>query len=86
MREYTTITALRRGETIDFDGIELKMDVDENGKEKEIKVGDLYVAERNTGPKLLTAANIDHRQWIKPTTNDYSYDTWECVKVVEEVS
>ncbi len=49
MREYRTLNALRRGEVIDIEGIELKMD------DGEIKPGDLYVAERNTGPKLLTA-------------------------------
>lgn len=91
MREYRTIRALRRGEVVDLGGIKFKMDVDENGKEKEIRKGDLYIAERNTGPKLLEAAEVvgpgegpnGYGGWINPTSNDYNFDTWECVKVVE---
>jgi hypothetical protein len=84
MREYCTIRALRRGEVVDLGGIKFKMDVDESGEEREIREGDLYIAERNTGPKLLTAAEVSkERNWIAPTTNDYLYDIWECVKVVE---
>jgi hypothetical protein len=88
---YETIKALRWGEVIDLDGILLKMDVDENGLEREIGPGDLYVAERNTGPKLLTAERVVAQGesengfggWIEATTMDYSYDIPECVKVVE---
>ena len=92
-REYKTIKALRRGETIDFEGIKLKMDTDANGDEVKVKKGDLYIAERNTGPKFLTAEKIvpwpikdstnKHGGWIQPTTLDYSFDLGECVKVVE---
>lgn len=78
MREYATLKALRRGETIDLEGIKLVMD------EGEIQPGDLYVAERNTGPKLLTCKRVDEEDdWILPTTNNYSYDIGECVKVRE---
>ncbi len=78
MREYATLKALRRGETIDLEGILLKQD------EGEIEVGDLYVAERNTGPKLLTAGFIDETLgWIRPTRNAYPFDIGECVKVCE---
>lgn len=90
MREYRTIKALRRGEVVELGGIMLKMDVDENDKERQIQVGDLYVAERNTGPKLLTAAEIYvpegssiYAGWIRPTSLDYGFDVHECVKVVE---
>lgn len=91
MREYNTIRALRRGEVVDLSGIKFKMDVDENGEEREIREGDLYIAERNTGPKLLTAAKVvksgegPHGSggWILPTSMDYPYDIPECVKIVE---
>jgi len=78
MREYASLKKLRAGEILDLDGILLKMD------EGEIREGDLYVAERNTGPKLLTAKKVNHdRGWIEPTSNDYSFDLGECVKVCE---
>lgn len=91
MREYQTIRALRRGEVVDLGGIKFKMDVNENGEERKIREGDLYIAERNTGPKFLTAKKIvgegessnGFGGWIDATTIDYSYDTGECVKVVE---
>lgn len=78
MRPYLTLKALLNGEVIDLDGIKLIMD---NGS---INRGDLYVAERNTGPKLLTAERINV-DWgfIVPTTMNYAYDTRECVKVRE---
>ena len=91
MREYKTIAALRRGKIVDLGGIKFKMDVDENGEEREICAGDLYIAERNTGPKFLTAAKVvgpgeggnGFGNWIQATTPDYSFDIHECVKVVE---
>jgi hypothetical protein len=91
MREYRTIKALRRGEEVEIGGIRFRMAIDQNGKEKEIKKGDLYIAERNTGPKLLEAENVvgpgegpgGFGGWIKPTSTDYSYDTDECVAVIE---
>jgi hypothetical protein len=90
-REYRTIKALRRGEVVDIGGIRLRMDIDHDGKEKEIKKGDLYIGERNTGPKLLMAEKIvgpgegpgGYGGWIKPTSTDYSYDIDECVRVIE---
>lgn len=48
-----------------------------------IEPGDMYLAGRNTGIKLLTCRTVDPRGWIGPTTRDYPFDTWECVKVVE---
>lgn len=83
MREYRTIKALRAGEVIDLDGIKLIMDAGE------IKPGDLYIAERNTGPKLLTAREIVMLEcgccvdYIHPTSPDYSFNGYECVKVRE---
>jgi hypothetical protein len=83
MREYKTLKALRRGEVIDFDGIKLKQD------EGEIKPGNLYVAERNTGLRLLTAREIVMSKcgccvdFILPTCDGYAFDGGECVKVAE---
>ena len=83
MREYFTINALRRGEIVDLGGILVKKD------EGEIKPGDIYVAERNTGPKLLTAREVVMAgcgcciSYIHPTTADYSFDGFESVKVCE---
>lgn len=49
----------------------------------DIQPGDQYIAERNTGPKLLTCKYVDPRNWIVPTNTPsaYSYDVWECFKV-----
>ena len=83
MREYRTLTALRRGEVIDIEGLKLEMD------EGEIKAGDLYIGERNTGPHFLTAKEVVMTDdgccisYIHATTPDYSYDGYECVKVRE---
>ena len=51
---------------------------------EDIKPGDLYLAQRNQGVKLLTCryVNLEHR-WVCPTTAAYPYDLHECVKVVE---
>jgi len=84
MREYPTFNALLKGEEINFEGVKLKMDGD--GK---VRQGDLYVAERNTGPKLLTAREIVMSEcgccisYIIPTSSDYCFDGTECVKVCE---
>ena len=50
-----------------------------------IQPGDLYLAGRNTGIKLLTCKIVEPypRDWIVPTTMDYSFDTRECKKVRE---
>ncbi len=49
-----------------------------------IQPGDLYLAERNTGPKLLTCRSVNTRGWIVPVENAYCFDTWECAKVIGE--
>lgn len=78
MREYRTLRALTAGEVVDIEGIKLRMD---DGK---IRPGDLYVAERNTGPKLLTAKIVDLEiGCIFPTCDAYPYDIGEYVKVRE---
>lgn len=51
-----------------------------------ITPGDMYLAGRNTGMKLLTCESVDPKQWIVPTDSfAYSYNTWECKKVQEKV-
>ncbi|MFH1405064.1 MAG: hypothetical protein ABIH21_03120 [Patescibacteria group bacterium] len=79
MREYATLRKLRAGEVVNLEGINFVMD------EGEIQPGDLYIAERNTGPKLLTARKVDDQDLmcIFPTTLDYPYDLGECIKVRE---
>jgi hypothetical protein len=83
---YKTIKALRNGETVDLGGIYVTMATDGYGNEAKIGSGDLYIAERNSGPKFLTAKEIDEgRNLVVPTTKDYLFDIPECVKVVEAI-
>ena len=79
LREYSTLKALRRGEIVDLGGIFVEMD------EGEIQPGDLYIAERNTGPKLLIAREINlETGCVFPTEfGQYAFDIYECVKVRE---
>ncbi len=64
-------------DSVMFEGVELKLD------DTPIKPGDLYLAERNTGPKLLTCREVSSQfQCIHPIEIGYSFDTWECRKVV----
>ena len=77
MREYATIRALRNGEVIDLDGLRLRQ------RPGEIGAGDLYVAERNTGPDLLTCARVASEGFVIATTVAYPYDLGECVLVEE---
>ena len=77
-RDYKTIHALRAGNIVDVKGLRLRM------RDGEIQPGDLYVAECNTGPRLLTCRGVSRTEgWIMPTTADYGYDIWECVRVEE---
>lgn len=50
---------------------------------KELEPGDDYIAERNTGPRLLTVRhNNTERRWIEPEERlAYAYDTVECIPV-----
>lgn len=44
--------------------------------------GDIYIAERNSGPKVLTFKRWDPRGWVEPVEEgEYFFDTWECVGV-----
>ena len=79
MREYRTIKALRQSETVEIEGAFFKM------ISGDIEVGDWYIAERNQGPKLLTARKIqmsgDFPSFIVPEEMAYCYDWGECVRV-----
>lgn len=51
-----------------------------------IQPGDTYLAERNTGPKLLTCLsvvnnNFGEPSYIVPKEFAYCYNAWHCVKV-----
>jgi len=50
-----------------------------------IKVGDWYVACRNSGPKLLKAKEIKDSYVIPEEVGQYCFDIWECVKVVRMI-
>lgn len=79
MRERSKVwNNLKKGEEVIFNGMKLKP------LEGDIEPGDKYLAERNTGPKLLVCREIG-MDCIHPEHEPvaYSYDTWECVKVEE---
>lgn len=67
---------LRLVGTADFEGVTLKM----VGESDSLQPGDIYVAERNQGPKLLTVREIKINA-VFPVEVAYPYDLWECVKV-----
>ena len=75
----TILSRLRQGETVEIEGLFF------HGISGEIQTGDIYIAERNTGPKLLWCKEHNHDKGIVfPTTLDYPFDTYECVKVQEQ--
>lgn len=51
-------------------------------RDGDIESGDIYIAERNTGLKILTCAKNDHeRGWIEPVESAYLYDVGECLRI-----
>lgn len=64
--------------TIEFEGVKLK--VDDKAK---IVPGDIYLAKRNAGWKLLTCDYVKMGA-IFPVENAYPYDIHECYKVISE--
>ena len=79
LRPYKTISALERGEIVDIGGGLLVKKAD-----GELQPGDLYVAERCTGPHLLTCREINEEYGcVYATTPAYPFDTNECVKIQE---
>ena len=67
--------ALRAGEIVEIEGLKFRM------IPGDLQPGDTYIAERNTGPKLLTVKTVNPRGWIQSQESAYSFDTWECVKI-----
>lgn len=49
----------------------------------ELKVGDKYLAKRNGPWRILTVKEISDKHYIVPEEVGYSYDTWECYKILE---
>lgn len=50
--------------------------------DKELEPGDSYLAQRNTGVKLLTVKkNVKDLAFIVPVEMSYSYDTGECIPI-----
>ena len=79
-----TVTALKCGEAVDFEGLKLRM------APGELQPGDIYIGERNQGPKLLTVGRIVfsecscHGYVIPADDYAYCYDfPSEVVKVCE---
>ena len=75
---------LRSEKKIDFEGLTIRY----IGEWTELKPGDSYMAERNTGPKLLTVKEVKetlgggkYAGAVYPMENEYPYDLPECVKV-----
>ena len=81
MPDYSTLKELRAGRIVQVGGKLYKMDDD-----GEVKQGDWYIAERNTGPELLQAKTIfpeNGRPLILPEQIAYGYNTHECIKVIQ---
>lgn len=79
MLKDTIQNRLRRDGEVIFEGVRLRM----TKEGTELEPGDIYVAERNQGPRLLTVEKNNREQgWIVPTElRAYPYDTHECVGV-----
>lgn len=71
-----TWNTLKQGQSAAFEGMTLVP------AEGQIRPGDTYVAERNTGLQLLTCKRvISDKNFIIPTENAYCFDIWECIPV-----
>lgn len=76
--QYDCRNALLRGEIVEINGKSYRR------IDGDIENGDLYFAERNTGPKILTARNVNRDQsWIVPNEPGYVYDIHECIRIEE---
>lgn len=52
------------------------------GRGTDIQPEDSYIAERNTGLKLLTCRRNDLLEgWVVAKEPEYSYDTGECIRI-----
>ena len=86
----TLLSALRKGEQVMIDGVEgVYQMTPEKQSGQLLEPGDLYVAEKNTGPQLLTCKEVkltipDGRfvAWVVPEEEAaYCFDFWDCVGV-----
>ena len=75
MRKYPTLKRLRAGETIEIEGALVRM------ASGDLAPGDMYIAERNSGPHLAFVKSIHEDGWVIPNSNIYPFDLHECVKV-----
>ena len=84
MRTYFTLKALDAGKTVTIDKKKYRL------IPGDIQIGDLYIAERNTGPHVLTAKKISYSEFpnnvrapnfIVPNEWEYPFDWIECRRV-----
>jgi len=77
-RIYPGLETLRRGEHLEISGRHYMM------IPGEIKIGDLCIGERNTGPhaKIINEISKDGSIYY-PSDNSYPYDYFEWIKVKE---
>jgi len=76
MRSYPTLTKLWEEGQVEFEGVLFKK------VDGPLQVGDTYIAERHTGPKLLTVKRVDLDYYcVVPVEFAYCFDINECVKV-----
>lgn len=78
------LSRLRDGETVDFEGAPIRMQAGKSDG-RLLAVGDTYMAERNSGPKLLTVRRVRRDPgtgWVEAEESwSYSFDLHECVGV-----
>jgi hypothetical protein len=79
------IGRIRDGETVAFEGAKVRL---LPGKETGdlLEPGDFYLAERNSGPQLLTVKRVRETDaewagWVIPVELAYFFDFVECVGV-----
>ena len=65
-----------------FEGATLKLS-DLTAQDEPLVPGDIYLAERNTGPHLLTCSRMSADMfYVIPREMAYCYNSWECHKVL----
>lgn len=71
------VQRLRKGETVNIQGIDFVMDGD-----GEVVTGDLYIGQRNYEPHLFTCRVVDYfNRYVVPVEIGYPFNIHECVKV-----
>lgn len=72
-------------QTVEFEGMLLTLETESQGEKVTLSKGDLYLAERNQGPRLLTCEKVfagSGQGWVQPKEPAYCYNLYECFKVV----